>query len=95
MGPLIGGFSGVLTGSVSISGPLLTVYLHAKRLATREFVASIAVILGIFSVVQVIGIWRLGLYDRTIVTIGLLSFTSSTGRLLSTSARISASGPAR
>lgn len=73
MGPLIGGFSGLLSGAVSISGPLLTVYLHAKRLRTREFVASIVVVLGIFSIVQVIGLWRLGLYDETIVTMGLLS----------------------
>ena len=73
MGPLIGGFSGLLIGAVSISGPLLTVYLHAKRFQTREFVAAIAVVLGIFSIVQVTGLWQLGLYDRVILTLGSLS----------------------
>lgn len=77
MGPVIGGFTGLLSGTVSISGPLLTVYLHAKRLATRDFVASIAAVIGIISVVQVIGLWRLGLYDRTNVTMGTLSLIPS------------------
>ena len=77
MGPLIGGFSGLLSGGTSISGPMLAVYLHAKRLTAREFVASVAVIFQIFSIVQVIGLWRLGLYDRAIVTTGLLSLIPS------------------
>lgn len=77
IGPLFGGFSGLLSGAVSMSGPLLTVYLHAKRLTTREFVASVAAVLVIFSIVQVIELWRVGLYDRAIVTMGLLSLIPS------------------
>ncbi|MBI1894123.1 MAG: sulfite exporter TauE/SafE family protein [Candidatus Rokubacteria bacterium] len=77
IGLLVGGFSGLIHGGTSISGPLLAGYLHARRVPSREFVASIAVILQVFSIVNVIGLWRLGLYDRTTVTTGLLSLIPS------------------
>ncbi len=77
IGLLVGGFSGLIHGGTSISGPLLAGYLHARRVPAREFVASIAVILQVFSIVNVIGLWRLGLYDRTTVTTGLLSLIPS------------------
>jgi uncharacterized membrane protein YfcA len=73
MGPLIGCASGVLNGSTSIASPLLGGYLHARRVSAREFVVSAAVVFQVFSIVQVVGLWRLGLYDRALLTRGLLS----------------------
>ncbi|HWP34883.1 MAG TPA: TSUP family transporter [Thermodesulfobacteriota bacterium] len=71
LGPLVGFASGVLMGATSISGPLVGSYLHARRLTAERFVVAIAFIFQVFAVVQVIGLWRLGLYDRTTVTVGL------------------------
>lgn len=77
MGPLIGGLSGLLNGGTSIAGPLLATYLHARRLSSAEFVASVAVVVQVFSIVQIVGLWQLGLYDRAIVVTGLLSLLPS------------------
>ena len=73
LGPLIGCASGVLNGSTSIASPLLGGYLHARRVPAREFVASAAAVFQVFSIVQVVGLWRLGLYDRALLTTGLVS----------------------
>jgi uncharacterized membrane protein YfcA len=73
IGPLIGGLSGLLIGATSIAGPLLAVYLHSKRLTARQFVASVTVVFQVLGIVQVIGLWQLGLYNRSSLTIGLLS----------------------
>ncbi len=72
LGPAVGAISGVLNGSTSIASPLLASYLHALRLEKREFVIALAAVFQIFSLVQVVGLWRLGLYDDTTLPAAIL-----------------------
>ncbi len=72
MGPVIGGFSGVLQGGTSIAAPLIGSYFYARRITAAEFVVSVALVFQVFVTVQVLGLWHLGLYDRTVLTMGLL-----------------------
>ena len=72
VGPLVGVLGGVLMGSTSIASPLLGGYLHALRLSPREFVVLLAAIFQIFGTVQILGLWRLGLYDQTTLPASLL-----------------------
>lgn len=73
LGLAIAGFSGVLSGSTSIDGPLLAAYFHARHLEPGRFIVTITTMFQVYSTVQVVGLWRLGLYrDPTVLTIGLL-----------------------
>ncbi len=72
IGPVVGWFSGVLNGTTSIASPLLATYLHARHLSAREFVVSLALVFQVFSTVQILGLWALGLYDPPMVTTGVL-----------------------
>ncbi len=79
MGPLVGWFSGVLNGTTSIASPLVATYLHARHLAARDYVVSLALIFQVFGTVQIAGLWAVGLYDVPIVTTGLLGLVPTLG----------------
>lgn len=70
MAPVVGVVSGILNGSTSIASPAIAGYLHARRLTPREFVVSLALIFQVYGTIQVLGLWRLGLYDQTVLTMG-------------------------
>lgn len=73
LGLAIAGFSGVLSGSTSIDGPLLAAYFHARLFEPGKFIVTVTTMFQVYSAVQVIGFWRLGLYgDTTVLAIGFL-----------------------
>lgn len=78
LAPLFGGVSGVLNGSTSIAAPLVAGYMYARRLPTAEFVMSMALVYEIFGAVQVLGLWRLGLYDAPVLTAAVLGLAPMT-----------------
>ena len=73
LGPVLGAAGGVLMGTTSIASPAVAGYFHALRLAPRDFVVALAVLFQILSIVQVVGLWRLGQYDGDVVRVGILA----------------------
>lgn len=71
--PAIGLLSGVLGGSTSIYGLLMTSYLHALRLPRRAFVFSITLMFTLGNVTQVVTYWQLGLYSGPTLLYALLA----------------------
>lgn len=72
VGLVIAGVSGVLSGSTSIDGPLLAAYFYARRWEPGRFVVALTLVFQVFTAVQVVGFWHLGLYDATTLAPGLL-----------------------
>lgn len=63
LGPTFGAIGGVLMGTTSIAAPVVAGYVHSLRLPPRDFVVAMAVVYQALSIVQVIGLWRLGAYE--------------------------------
>jgi uncharacterized protein len=61
--PPLGLVAGVLQGSTGVSGPILTTYLHAYRLARAPFIFSLVTLFNIFAVAQVATLFQVGLYS--------------------------------
>lgn len=58
----VGLLAGVLQGSTGVSGPILTVYLHAYRLERSAFIFSMTTLFNILAVAQVLTLLRIGLF---------------------------------
>jgi uncharacterized membrane protein YfcA len=69
----MGLFGGLLGGSTGIFAPALASYTHALKLDKREFVFFLTLMYLIGTSVQVVSYIQLGLYDLTIVLVGLLT----------------------
>jgi uncharacterized membrane protein YfcA len=61
--PPLGLVAGVLQGSTGVSGPILTTYLHAYRLARAPFIFSLVTLFNVFAVAQVVTLFQVGLYS--------------------------------
>ena len=75
----MGLLAGLLGGSTSIFSPVVVAYLHALRLAKREFVFFVAVLFVAGGLVQVASYAQLGLYDVRLLLIILLSCIPNLG----------------
>jgi uncharacterized protein len=69
----MGVLGGLLGGSTGIFAPALASYTHALKLSKREFVFFLTMLYLVGTSVQVFSYWRLGLYDLTILLVGLLT----------------------
>ena len=69
----MGLLGGLLGGSTGIFAPALASYTHALKLSKREFVFFLTLLYLVGTSVQVVSYIQLGLYDLTIVVVGLLT----------------------
>jgi uncharacterized membrane protein YfcA len=69
----MGLFGGLLGGSTGIFAPALASYTHALKLSKQEFVFFLTLMYLVGTSVQVISYTQLGLYDLTIVLVGVLT----------------------
>lgn len=69
----MGLLGGLLGGSTGIFAPALASYTHALKLSKREFVFFLTLLYLVGTSVQVVSYIQLGLYDLTIVLVGLLT----------------------
>lgn len=73
-GPIVGLVAGVIGGITGIFAPLLAAYLESLRVAKRTFVFWLTVSFFTGGVIQVVSYYRLGLYDRTLLTYAVATF---------------------
>lgn len=71
--PPVGLLAGGLQGATGISGPLLTTYVHSFGLAPSAYVGSVATLFVVFSVVQTVTLFSIGLYPAARVAESLLA----------------------
>lgn len=71
--PPVGLVAGGLQGATGISGPLLTTYIHGFGLAPQGYLFSISVLFVVFSIVQVVTLFGIGLYTQPRVVESLLA----------------------
>lgn len=69
----MGLLGGLLGGSTGIFAPALASYTHALKLSKREFVFFLTLLYLVGTSVQVLSYIQLGLYNLTIVLVGLLT----------------------
>lgn len=69
----MGFLGGLLGGSTGIFAPALASYTHALKLSKREFVFFLTLLYLAGTSLQVFSYWQLGLYDLTIVLVGLFT----------------------
>ena len=60
--PPVGLLAGGLQGATGISGPLISTYLHGYAFPSHVYVFSISVIFVVFSIVQTVTLFGIGLY---------------------------------
>lgn len=58
----VGLFAGALQGATGISGPVVSVYVHAQRLERAAFVAAVSALFGISGLAQTVTLAGLGLF---------------------------------
>lgn len=73
-GPTVGVAAGVLGGTTGIYAPLIAAYVHALRVDKRVFVYWLTAAFFLGGVVQVVSYWRLGLYNRNLLTYAAATF---------------------
>lgn len=71
--PPVGLLAGGLQGATGVSGPLLTTYLHGFGLAPSAFIFSLSTLFVVFSVVQTVTLFSIGLYPPARVAESLLA----------------------
>ena len=71
--PPVGLVAGGLQGATGISGPLLTTYLHGFGLAPQGYLFSISVLFVVFSIVQTVTLFGIGLYTQPRIMESLLA----------------------
>ena len=77
----IGLIGGLLSGSTSVTGPAIVSYTHALQLDTRQFILYLSLMYLVSAVVQVGAYIQLGLFDRAVLLIALVTFIPNVLRL--------------
>lgn len=73
LSPPVGLAAGGLQGSIGVSGPLLSTYLHSFGLTPSAYIFSISTLFLVSSLVQVVTLVVLGAYTTTLLVEGLLA----------------------
>ncbi len=73
-GPTVGLIAGLIGGVTGIFAPLLAAYVESLRVEKRAYVFWLTVLFFTGCVIQVLSYYRLGLYDRTILTYAVATF---------------------
>lgn len=71
--PPLGLVAGGLQGATGISGPLLSTYVHGFGLPPQGYVFSISVLFIVFSIVQTVTLFGIGLYTQPRIVESLLA----------------------
>ena len=71
--PPVGLVAGGLQGATGISGPLLSTYIHGFNLPPAAYVLSVTVLFAVFSVVQTVTLFGIGLYTAPRILESLLA----------------------
>ncbi len=71
--PPVGLVAGGLQGATGISGPLLSTYIHGFGLPPQGYVLSLSVLFVVFSVVQTVTLFGLGMYTPPRIAESLLA----------------------
>jgi uncharacterized protein len=70
----IGLIGGLLSGSTSVTGPAIVSYTHALKLDKRQFILYLSLMYLVSAVVQVGAYIQLGLFDRAVLLVALVTF---------------------
>lgn len=73
-GPAVGLAAGVMGGITGIFAPLIVAYVQSLKVEKRAFVFWLTAAFFLGGVVQVLSYYRLGLYNRTVLTYALATF---------------------
>ena len=74
LGPCLAFSAGMFQGSLGIGGPLLAPYLHGTGMIRRTFMFSMAVVFGAVYAIQALAMWKLGMFNRDLVVVGITLF---------------------